>query len=127
MREIVSSDAPRPAGHYAQAIEHQGMVYVSGQLPIDPKREEKHVGSIEEQTEQALANLTAILKAADSGKDRIVKVTIYLSDIALWNRVNSVYARFFGEHCPARTIVSAGELHHGFQIEIDAVAAVGMG
>lgn len=124
MREILSSAAPQPAGHYAQAIEHQGLVYVSGQLPVDPQSGEKRVGSIEEQTEQALANLEAILKEANSGKEHVLKVTVYVSDIALWDRVNAVYASFFGDHRPARAIVPTRELHFGFQIEIEAIAAV---
>jgi 2-iminobutanoate/2-iminopropanoate deaminase len=124
MREILSSTAPQPAGHYAQAIEHQGLVYVSGQLPIDPQSGEKRIGSIETQTEQALANLEAILEEANSGKEHVLKVTVYVSDIALWDRVNAVYARFFGDHRPARAIVPTRELHFGFQIEIEAIAAV---
>jgi 2-iminobutanoate/2-iminopropanoate deaminase len=124
MKIISTPDAPQPAGHYSQAIEHRGIVYVSGQLPINPKSKDKHVGSIEEQTEQALANLQAILEAAGSGKDHVLKVTVYISDIALWDRVNAVYAAFFGNHRPARAIVPSRELHFGFQIEIDAIAAV---
>lgn len=124
MKEVFTNDAPRPGGHYSQAIEHQGLVYVSGQLPIDPKSGEKHVRSIEEQTEQALSNLESILSAANSGKDHVLKVTVYISDIALWGRVNSVYARFFGNHRPARAIVPTRDLHFGFQVEIAAVAAV---
>jgi len=124
MKEVLSNVAPQPAGHYSQAIEYQGLVYVSGQLPINPKSEEKYIGSIEEQTEQALANLEAILIEANSGKNHVLKVTVYISDIALWDRVNSVYARFFGDHRPARAIVPTRELHFGFQIEIDAIAAV---
>ena len=124
MKEVLSNDAPQPAGHYSQAIEHQGLVYVSGQLPINPKSEEKNVGSIEEQTEQVLANLEAILRKANSGKNHVLKVTVYISDIALWDSVNSVYSRFFGDHRPARAIVPTRELHFGFQIEIEAIAAV---
>jgi len=124
MKEILSIDASQPAGHYSQAIEHLGLIYVSGQLPINPKSAEKHVGNIEEQTEQALANLEAILRKANSGKNQVLKVTVYISDIALWDRVNSVYARFFGDHRPARAIVPTRELHFGFQIEIEAIAAV---
>ena len=124
MREITTSGAPGPAGHYAQGIEHGGIVYVSGQLPVKPGSKNKEVGTIEEQTEQALENLEAILKAADSGKDRVMKVTVYISDIALWDRVNAVYARFFEDHRPARAIVPTRELHFGFQIEIEAVAAL---
>jgi 2-iminobutanoate/2-iminopropanoate deaminase len=99
-------------------------VYVSGQLPINPKSEEKYVGSIEEQTEQALSNLDAILQKANSGKNQVLKVTVYVSDIALWDRVNSVYARFFVDHRPARAIVPTRELHFGYQIEIEAIAVV---
>jgi 2-iminobutanoate/2-iminopropanoate deaminase len=124
MKEVLSNDAPQPAGHYSQAIEHHGLVYVSGQLPINTKSEEKYVGSIEEQTEQALFNLEAILRKANSGKKHVLKVTVYISDIALWDRVNSVYARFFGDHRPARAIVPTRELHFGYQIEIEAIAAV---
>ncbi|MDJ0668013.1 MAG: RidA family protein [Desulfobacterales bacterium] len=124
MRDIIAKDAPRPAGHYAQAIEHEGLLYVSGQLPIDPRRTDQTVESIEVQTAQALANLDAILKAAGSARDRVLKVTVYIADIALWDRVNAVYARFFGDHRPARAIVPTRDLHFGFQIEIEAVAAV---
>jgi 2-iminobutanoate/2-iminopropanoate deaminase len=124
MKEVESSDAPVPAGHYSQAIEHEGLLYVSGQLPTDPTSKEKRVGSIEEQTEQALANLAAILKDGGSDKDHVLKVTVYISDIALWDRVNAVYARFFGEHRPARAVVPTRELHFGFQIEIEAIAAI---
>ena len=124
MKEVLSKDAPRPAGHYSQAIEHNGLVYISGQLPINPKSEEKYIGSIEEQTEQALSSLEAILKKANSDKNHVLKVTLYISDIALWDRVNSVYASFFGDHRPARAIVPTRELHFGYQIEIEAIAAV---
>ena len=124
MIEILTPDAPGPAGHYSQAIVHGGMVYVSGQLPIDPQTGEKRVGSIEEQTEQALQNLAAILRAADSDLDQVVKTTVYISDIQLWGRVNEVYSRFFGKHRPARAVVPTRELHFGFQIEIEAIAVV---
>ncbi len=124
MQAITTEKAPLPAGHYAQAIEHGGLVYVSGQLPIHPDRKALPIGPIEEQTEQALANLDAILRMAGSRRDQVLKVTVYIADIALWDRVNAVYARFFGDHRPARAIVPTRELHHGFQIEVEAIAAV---
>ena len=124
MREISTQNAPEPSGHYSQAIVHDNIIYVSGQLPIEPETGEKRTGSIEEQTEQALKNLAGILKAAGSDLSQVLRVTIYISDIELWGRVNDVYARFFGEHRPARAVVPAGNLHHGFQIEIEAMAAV---
>ena len=124
MQTIHTHDAPPPAGHYSQAVVHGGLVYVSGQLPIDPHAEELTVGDIETQTRQALRNVEAILKAAGSDLGRLLQVTIYLSDEALWERVNAVYAHVMGEHRPARAVVPVKELHYGFQIEIQAVAAV---
>lgn len=124
MITISTPNAPQPAGHYAQALEHDGLVYVSGQLPVAAASGEKRVGSIEQQTEQALRNVQAIVEAAGSDLNRVLKVTVYVSDIALWDRVNAVYARFFGDHRPARAVVPTRELHFGFQIEIDAVAVV---
>jgi 2-iminobutanoate/2-iminopropanoate deaminase len=124
MNTIHTSDAPLPAGHYAQAVVHNGWVFVSGQLPIDPRTGQKRTGSIEEQTDQALKNVAAVLQAANSDLSRVVKTTVYVSDIGLWDRVNRVYADFFGEHRPARAVVPTRELHFGFQIEIEAIAAV---
>jgi len=124
MREISTGNAPKAAGHYSQAIVHNNIVYVSGQLPIDPKTGEKHIGSIEEQTEQVLKNLSEILKAAGSNLNQVIKTTVYISDIELWDRVNTVYSRFFGEHRPARAVVPTRNLHFGFQIEIEAIAAL---
>lgn len=124
MKEVSTQNAPKPAGHYSQAIVHNNIVYVSGQLPIDPKTGEKRLGSIEEQTEQALKNLSEILKAAGSNINQVIKTTVYVSDIELWGRVNAVYARFFGEHRPARAVVPTRNLHFGFQIEIEAIAGV---
>lgn len=121
---VKTADAPTPAGHYSQAIVHNGLVFVSGQLSIDPHTGEKLLGSIEEQTEQALKNVSAIVKAANSDLSRILKMTVYVADINLWSAVNTVYAKFMGEHRPARAVVPTGELHHGFLIEIDAIAAV---
>jgi len=124
MRTIETPNAPRPAGHYSQAIVHDGLVFAAGQLPLDPKTTEKHVGTIEEQTEQALKNIAEILKAADSDLGHVLKTTVYISDITLWGRVNTVYAKAFGEHRPARAVVPVKELHFGYQIEIEAIAAV---
>jgi len=124
MKVISTQNAPEPAGHYSQAIVHHNIVYVSGQLPIDPKTGEKRTGPIEEQTEQVLNNLSEILKAAGSNLNQVIKTTVYLSDIELWSRVDAVYARFFGEHHPARAVVPTRNLHFGFQIEIEAIAAV---
>jgi len=124
MKEISTPNAPKPSGHYSQAIVHNNVVYVSGQLPIEPKTGEKRISSIEEQTEQALNNLSEIIKAAGSNLNQVIKTTIYISDIDLWERVNAVYSTFFGEHRPARAVVPTKNLHFGFQIEIEAIVAV---
>ena len=123
MRKIHTPNAPAPAGHYTQAIVHGGLVYVSGQLPIDPAQPEHTVGPIEEQTEQALRNVGEILKAAGSSLDQVVQMTIYVSDVSLWGRVNTTYARVMGDHRPARAVVPTRDLHYGYQIEIQAIAA----
>ena len=127
MRFISTEDAPRPGGHYSQAVAHQGVVYAAGQLPFVPGTGEKCLGTVEEQTERALLNLEAVLKAAGSSRDRVLRVTVYVSDVSLWSRVNAVYAEFFGDHRPARTVVPTRDLHYGFLVEIDAVAATNSG
>ena len=124
MKKIQTDKAPKPAGHYSQAIVHNGLVYVSGQLPINPLSGEKIIGSIQNQTQQVLTNLAAILEASGSRMDHVLKVTVYISDISLWGKVNEVYSLVFGDHKPARAIVPTKELHYGFLIEVDAVAAV---
>ncbi len=124
MKTITTDNAPKAGGHYSQGIVHGGLVYVSGQLPIDPVTGEKKLGTIEEQTEQTLRNLEAVLVAANSGLERVLKTTVYIADIELWGRVNTVYARVFGDHKPARAVVPTKTLHHGFLIEIEAVATV---
>lgn len=124
MKKISTPNAPQPGGHYSQAIVQDSTVYVSGQLAIDPHTGEKKLGSIEEQTEQVLKNVAAILEAAGSDLAHVLKTTVYVSDIALWDRVNAVYVRFFGDHRPARAVVPTKELHHGFQVEIEAIAWV---
>ena len=124
MKIIFTEKAPNPGGHYSQAVVHNGLIYISGQLPFDPDTGEKVVESIEAQTECVLRNLTAILEAAGSRIEQVLKTTVYVSDITLWGRVNQVYASFFGHHKPARAVVPTKDLHHGFLIELEAIAAV---
>lgn len=123
IKYIHTNNAPTPGGHYSQAVVYGGLVYVAGQLSIDPRTGEKKLGSIEEQTEQALRNVSEILKAAGSDLSRVLRMTVYVSDINLWGAVNEVYARVLGEHRPARAVIPTGELHYGFLVEIDAIAA----
>jgi 2-iminobutanoate/2-iminopropanoate deaminase len=124
LQPILTDKAPIPAGHYSQAIVHQGVVYIAGQLPIKPGQKEHTLGTIEEQTRQTLANLDAILIASGSSRDQVIRVTIYVSDVSHWPMVNTIYAEFFGNHRPARTVVPVGKLHYGYEIELDAIAAV---
>ena len=122
IRRILTDRAPKPAGHYSQATVCDGLVHVAGQLAIDPATGERKLGSVEEQTERVLRNIEAILDAAGSDFGHVLKMTVYVSDIEHWAAVNEVYARVLGEHRPARAIVPTKELHHGFLVEMDAVA-----
>lgn len=122
IRTIQTENAPIPAGHYSQAVVHNGLVFVAGQLAIDPQTGERKLGSIEEQTEQALKNVGEILKAAGSDLELVLKMTLFVTDIGLWERVNQVYSRVMGDHRPARAVIPTRDLHHGFLIEIDAIA-----
>ena len=124
MRAIRTDLAPLPRGHYAQAIVHQGLVYVSGQLPIDPGHPEKPVGHIRQQTERTLQNVEAILIAAGSELPLLLQVTVYITDLSLWGEVNDVYGAILGDHRPARAIVPVTSLNKGCQIEIQAIAAL---
>jgi len=124
MKTIETPHAPHPAGHYAQAVVHGGLVFVAGQLPNDVANPGRTPGDAEEQTQLALRNVEAILEAAGSGLDRLLSVTVYVADIGLWPRVNAAYARVLGSHRPARAVVPVKELHHGYLVEVQAVAAL---
>jgi len=123
MRSVTAPDAPAPLGHYSHAIVHGGLVFVSGQLPLDPETGALAGESIEEQTAQTLRNLSAILAAAGSSRDKVIKTTVYIADIALWSRFDRAYEEFFGEHRPARAAVPTTALPKGALLEIEAVAA----
>jgi 2-iminobutanoate/2-iminopropanoate deaminase len=124
VKTIFTENAPKPAGHYSQAIVHDNTVYVSGQLAIDPKTGEKCLGSIEEETLQVLKNLAAILDAAGSDITKVLKTTLFIADADMWGQVNAVYEQFFGDHRPARAAVPTKDLPFGFRIEIEAIATL---
>lgn len=124
MEFITQMKALKANGHYAQAAIHQGTIYVSGQFSVDPETGERQFGTISEETERALKNIELVLKEAGSHKNRILKTTAYVSSMEDWSQVNEVYERFFEGHKPARSIVNAKELHFGFKVEIEAIAAV---
>lgn len=124
MQSINTPNAPAAGGHYSQGIVHGSLVYVAGQLPFVPGRTDHVVGTIEEQTEQTLKNVAAVLEAGGSSLARAIQMTIYVSDMELWGRVNATYARILGDHRPARAVVPVKDLHYGYQIEVQAIGAV---
>ena len=124
MRIIETPHAPRPAGHYSQAVIHGGTVYVAGQLPIDPADPQAPPGDAASQTRRAMENVRRILEAAGSGLDHVLQVTVYVSDITHWSEVNRVYAEMMGGHRPARAVVPVRDLHYGYLVEIQAIAAL---
>src|SRR5579863_2691034 len=119
---IRTSGAPDPIGPYSQAIHADGVLFCSGQIPIDPKTGELVAGDVSAQTERVLRNLEAVLLAAGKSFDRVVKTTIYLVDIADFSAVNTVYEKYFGSVKPARSTVAVAALPKGARIEIDCTA-----
>ncbi|HLA11274.1 MAG TPA: RidA family protein [Pyrinomonadaceae bacterium] len=125
MRVKVQTDnAPAAIGPYSQAIVANGLVFASGQIPIDPATGEFVSGGIEEQTEQVLRNLQAVLEAAGSGLDSVVKTTVFLLDMNEFTAMNKVYGRFFSAEAPARSTVQAARLPRDARVEIEAIGLI---
>ncbi|NDV68652.1 RidA family protein [Dysgonomonas sp. 25] len=120
---IASKEAPAAIGPYSQAIEVNGMLFISGQLPIDASTGEFPAGGIKEQTAQSFANIKAILKEAGMTTDNIVKTTVLLADIADFAGMNEVYATQFGTTFPARSAFAVKDLPKGALVEIEVIAA----
>ncbi len=120
--QIVVKNGPPPAGPYSLAIRANGLVFVSGQGPVVPETGEILRGSIEEQVHQTMRNIGAILAAAESSFDKIVKTSIYLRDLANFKRMNEVYGQYVGSVPPARTTIQAADLPMGIDVEIDVIA-----
>ena len=126
MRQIIQTDnAPQAIGPYSQAVKTSGLVFASGQIPIDPATGQFVPGGIEEQTEQVLKNLSAVLEAAGSGLDRVIKTTVFLADMQEFSAMNEVYGRFFRDDPPARATVEAARLPRDAKVEIEAIALAG--
>lgn len=124
MKLVSTPAAPAARGHYSQAAVHAGIVYVAGQLPIDPGAPEARLASFEDQARRVIDNVIAILEASGSGADLILKASVYITDVAHWPAFNAIYAERLGAHKPARTVVPVVALHYGYLVEMDAVAAV---
>jgi len=119
---IISDELPEPKGPYSPAIRAGGFVFVSGQGPIDPATSALVKGDVRQQTKLVLENVSAILGAAGSSLDRVVKTNVYLSDIGDFAAMNEVYATFFTTEPPARTTIQAAALPLGIDVEIDVIA-----
>ncbi len=120
---ITSSDAPKAIGPYSQAVRAGGLVFLSGQIPLDPRTGELVAGDVRAQADRVLDNLAAVLHAAGLSFEQVVKTTIYLTDLADFGAVNEVYGKRFGAVPPARATVQVAALPRGAKVEIDAVAA----
>lgn len=126
VKEIIqTADAPQAIGPYSQAVKTSGLVFASGQIPIDPATGQFVAGGIAEQTEQVLKNLAAVLEAAGSGLSRVIKTTVFLADMQDFSAMNDVYGRFFEEEPPARATVEAARLPRDARVEIEAIALAG--
>jgi 2-iminobutanoate/2-iminopropanoate deaminase len=123
MKYIQPAGIAKPRGHYSPAIVENGFVFVSGQLPLDSEGNMLK-GTVEEQMLQCLKNIDLILQASGSSISRVVKATVFITDIADWPKVNGVFATYFGDHRPARVVVPTGKLLDGIFVEVDCIAAV---
>lgn len=122
IENIQTADAPQAIGPYSQAIRAGGLVFASGQIPLDPSTMQIVEGDIGRQTERVLENLKAVLAAAGSSLERVVKTTVYLADMGDFAAMNEVYGRYFGAAKPARSTVQAARLPRDARIEIDVIA-----
>ncbi len=122
MDYVATSDAPKAIGPYSQAVKANGLVYTSGQISLDPATGNLVEGGFEEQVHRVFRNLEAVLREAGSSFDLVLKATVYLTDLANFQTLNTIYAQYFGEHKPARTTVGVSQLPKGSAVEIDLVA-----
>jgi len=125
MKYIATDDAPKAIGPYSQAVIHHGIMYTSGQIALDPATGNLVEGDFAAQAERVFRNLEAVLKAGDSDFSRVLKATVYLSDLANFQTLNTIYAQYFGDHKPARSTVGVAQLPKGAAVEIDLIALAG--
>jgi 2-iminobutanoate/2-iminopropanoate deaminase len=120
---IATDQAPKAIGPYSQAVRTSDLIFTSGQIPLDPATGELVQGAFEEQVHRVFRNLEAVLNEAGSGFDRVLRATVYLTDLANFQRLNTIYAEYFGSHRPARTTVGVSQLPKGAAVEIDLIAS----
>lgn len=123
MKKIETVYSVKDGGHYSPAIEYQGIIYISGQLSINPETGRVPEGGVSVEAQQALENLNTVLKAAGITKEDVLQCRVYLPDVKYWGEFNEVYSEFFGSHKPARVVVPSNNLYGGCLVEIEAVAA----
>jgi 2-iminobutanoate/2-iminopropanoate deaminase len=121
---IKSKDAPAAIGPYSQATLHNGIMYVSGQIPLDPQSGELVSGTIEEETHQVMKNLFAILQEAGMGFDNVLKCSIFVKDLSNFSKINDVYGSYFSSNPPARETVEVSRLPKDVNVEISCIAAL---
>lgn len=121
---IQPPDLAPPGGHYSPVVVAGGLAHVAGQLPVTADGRRLADAPFEVQVAQVLANVAAALRAAGTDTDHLVQVRVYLTDVALWGAFNTLYAAWLGSHRPARAVVPVPALHHGFLVEVEAVAAL---
>lgn len=124
IESIQTDDAPKAIGPYSQAIKANGMIFASGQIPLDPQTMQIVEGEIQAQTRQVLINLRAVLEAAGSSLRQVVKTTVYLADMADFAAMNEIYSEFFDPAKPARATVQAARLPRDARVEIDCIALI---
>jgi 2-iminobutanoate/2-iminopropanoate deaminase len=124
-RVIATGNAPKAIGPYSQAIVHNGLAFLSGQIPLDPATGEIVGGDVAAQTERVLENIKQLLEACGSSLDRVVKTTVFLQDMSEFPKMNEVYGRYFSADPPARSTVEAARLPRDVRVEIEAIAIVG--
>jgi 2-iminobutanoate/2-iminopropanoate deaminase len=122
IESVATEHAPKAIGPYSQGIKANGLLFVSGQVALDPKTQQLLEGDVAAQTERALENLKAIAAAAGTSLERAVKTTVYLADLADFSKMNEVYARYFSSTLPARATVQVAGLPRGARVEIDLIA-----
>lgn len=125
MNIVATDDAPKAIGPYSQGVVQDGILYTAGQIALDPVTMELVPGDVATQTERVFTNLRAVLAAAGTSLDRVLKTTVYLADMSDFQAMNAVYARQFGEHRPARSTIAAAGLPKSARVEIDVIALAG--